>query len=64
MAPTDEQPAACGECEGACPNRLAIVVPCHRVVRQDGTLGGYTGGIEYKEALLTVEGREDLLRAG
>jgi methylated-DNA-[protein]-cysteine S-methyltransferase len=45
-------------------NPVAIVVPCHRVVRQDGTLGGYTGGLEYKEALLTIEGREDLLRAG
>jgi methylated-DNA-[protein]-cysteine S-methyltransferase len=44
-------------------NPVAIVVPCHRVVRQDGTLGGYTGGLEYKEALLTIEGREDLLRA-
>lgn len=45
-------------------NPVAIVVPCHRVMRQDGTLGGYTGGIEYKGALLTIEGREDLLRAG
>lgn len=42
-------------------NPVAIVVPCHRVVRSDGTLGGYTGGLEYKEALLDIEGRGDLL---
>lgn len=45
-------------------NPVAIVVPCHRVVRSDGSLGGYTGGVEYKERLLTIEGRADLLRAG
>lgn len=42
-------------------NPVAIIVPCHRVVRTDGTLGGYTGGLEYKEALLDIEGRRDLL---
>jgi methylated-DNA-[protein]-cysteine S-methyltransferase len=42
-------------------NPIAIIVPCHRVVRTDGTLGGYTGGLRYKEALLTIEGRSDLL---
>lgn len=41
-------------------NPVAIVVPCHRVVRTDGSLGGYTGGLEYKEALLDIEGRSDL----
>lgn len=45
-------------------NPVAIVVPCHRVVRSDGSLGGYTGGLEYKERLLVLEGRDDLLRAG
>lgn len=45
-------------------NPVAIVVPCHRVVRSDGSLGGYGGGVEFKERLLTIEGREDLLRAG
>jgi len=44
-------------------NPVAIVVPCHRVVRSDGSLGGYGGGVEFKERLLTIEGREDLLRA-
>ncbi|HKK07516.1 MAG TPA: methylated-DNA--[protein]-cysteine S-methyltransferase [Gemmatimonadota bacterium] len=45
-------------------NPVAIVVPCHRVVRSDGSLGGYGGGVEFKERLLTIEGRGDLLKAG
>jgi methylated-DNA-[protein]-cysteine S-methyltransferase len=44
-------------------NPLAIVVPCHRVVRNDGSLGGYTGGLRYKRHLLTIEGRTDLAAA-
>ncbi len=44
-------------------NPVPIVVPCHRVVRLDGGLGGYGGGVEYKERLLRIEGRGDLLRA-
>jgi methylated-DNA-[protein]-cysteine S-methyltransferase len=44
-------------------NPVAIVVPCHRVVRRDGSLGGYGGGIETKKRLLTIEGRDDLARA-
>lgn len=37
-------------------NRLAIVVPCHRVVRADGTLSGYGGGVWRKQRLLELEG--------
>ena len=37
-------------------NRLAIVVPCHRVVRSDGTLCGYGGGLWRKQRLLELEG--------
>ena len=37
-------------------NPIPIVVPCHRVLRSGGRLGGYTGGLERKEALLRVEG--------
>lgn len=36
-------------------NRLALVVPCHRVVREDGTLGGYRWGIARKRELLARE---------
>ena len=37
-------------------NRIPIVVPCHRVVRTGGSIGGYTGGLERKEFLLRLEG--------
>lgn len=36
-------------------NPLPVVVPCHRVVRSDGGLGGYIGGLDAKRALLTLE---------
>jgi methylated-DNA-[protein]-cysteine S-methyltransferase len=37
-------------------NPLPIVVPCHRVLHSGGGLGGYTGGLDVKRALLTLEG--------
>lgn len=36
-------------------NPVAILVPCHRVVRSDGSLGGYAGGIDRKRKLLDAE---------
>ena len=36
-------------------NPLPVVVPCHRVLRTDGTLGGYIGGLEAKTTLLELE---------
>jgi methylated-DNA-[protein]-cysteine S-methyltransferase len=36
-------------------NPLPIVLPCHRVLRSDGTLGGYAGGLAAKSALLNLE---------
>jgi methylated-DNA-[protein]-cysteine S-methyltransferase len=45
---------AAGNALGA--NPMPIVVPCHRVVRTGGGLGGYTGGVERKEYLLSLEG--------
>ena len=37
-------------------NPIPIIVPCHRVLRTGGDLGGYTGGLEKKEHLLRLEG--------
>ena len=45
---------AAGNALGA--NPLAVVVPCHRVLRTGGGLGGYAGGLEKKEQLLRIEG--------
>jgi methylated-DNA-[protein]-cysteine S-methyltransferase len=45
---------AAGNALGA--NPMPVVVPCHRVVRTGGALGGYTGGLERKEFLLHLEG--------
>lgn len=36
-------------------NNVAVIVPCHRVVRTDGALGGYRWGVRRKEALLSIE---------
>ncbi len=36
-------------------NQLGIIIPCHRVVASDGTLGGYGGGLEIKKWLLSHE---------
>jgi methylated-DNA-[protein]-cysteine S-methyltransferase len=45
---------AAGNALGA--NPMPIVVPCHRVLRTGGGLGGYTGGVERKRFLLELEG--------
>lgn len=37
-------------------NPLPVIVPCHRVVKSDGTAGGYVGGAAAKTTLLTLEG--------
>ena len=44
---------AVGQANGA--NPLPIVIPCHRVVQSDGSLGGYGGGLALKQALLRLE---------
>lgn len=36
-------------------NPLPVIVPCHRVLRSDGKLGGYVGGLQTKTALLSLE---------
>jgi methylated-DNA-[protein]-cysteine S-methyltransferase len=37
-------------------NPIPVIVPCHRVIRSDASLGGYTGGLNIKEHLLNLEG--------
>ena len=39
-------------------NPLPILIPCHRVIAADGTLGGYSGGLERKRFLLHLEGND------
>lgn len=51
------QPKAVRAVAKACArNPVGLVIPCHRVIREDGSLGGYGGGIERKRALLSHEG--------
>lgn len=53
-AGTPKGARATGNALGA--NPIPIVVPCHRVVRRGGALGGYTGGLDIKRRLLELEG--------
>jgi AraC family transcriptional regulator of adaptative response/methylated-DNA-[protein]-cysteine methyltransferase len=56
IAKTLGQPRAVRAVAAACAaNKLALLVPCHRVVREDGNLAGYRWGIERKRALIAGE---------
>jgi AraC family transcriptional regulator of adaptative response/methylated-DNA-[protein]-cysteine methyltransferase len=47
------RPSAARAVARACAtNRVALLIPCHRVVREDGSLGGYRWGLDRKRALL------------
>jgi methylated-DNA-[protein]-cysteine S-methyltransferase len=52
------RPAAVRAAAGACAmNAAALFVPCHRVLRTDGSLGGFRYGLAVKESLLAREAR-------
>ena len=47
---------AVGTANGA--NPIALIIPCHRVIGRDGSLTGYTGGLQRKALLLRLEGAQ------
>lgn len=49
-------PRAVGNAVGR--NPLLIIIPCHRVIRADGSLGGFSAGIDVKKELMRLEGIE------
>lgn len=53
---------AVGNAVGA--NPIPIVIPCHRIVAQDATLGGFSGGLSMKRKLLSLEGTLTQLQRG
>ena len=56
VAAATEHPRAVRAVGSACAtNPIPVLVPCHRVLRSDGTLGGYLGGLSVKQSLLELE---------
>ncbi len=56
VAKAIHQPTAARAVARACAtNRIAVVIPCHRVVREGGDMGGYRWGVERKKTLLELE---------
>ncbi|MEW6380851.1 MAG: methylated-DNA--[protein]-cysteine S-methyltransferase [bacterium] len=41
-------------------NPLPIIIPCHRILRKGGQIGGFSGGIQWKKFLLSLEGKTSL----
>jgi O-6-methylguanine DNA methyltransferase len=58
-------PEAVRAVAGACAaNVLAVAIPCHRVIRGDGTISGYRWGVDRKRALLEMEAQSSTARSG
>jgi len=58
------RPASVRAVAGACAaNPVAVLVPCHRVVRSDGGISGYRWGVERKRSLLETEAKRGLVQA-
>lgn len=56
LAEQIEKPKAARAVASACAaNRIGVLIPCHRVIRGDGNLGGYRWGLERKRSLLDAE---------
>ncbi len=59
LAAATGKPRAVRAAASACgANRIALLIPCHRALRADGSLGGYRWGLDRKRALLDAERRE------
>jgi len=62
LARAIRKPKAVRAVANACgANPYPVVIPCHRVIRSDGTIGGFTGGVKRKRKLLAREGIRNLV---